>query len=116
VLASNKKVETGTWRVRLLKFGDAGIETEIYGYVMDRDYGVYLEVQEQVMLEVMDSLERTGGAVAVPSQQTVVSQDKWIDPEKAAMAHREMDKARLGKDGDAGTVAKGSGTDGKVTS
>jgi MscS family membrane protein len=116
VLASNKKVETGTWRVRMLKFGDAGIETEIYGYVMDRDYGVYLEVQEQVMLEVMDSLERTGGAVAVPSQQTVVSQDKWIDPEKAATAQREMDKARLGKDGDAGTVAKGSGTDGKVTS
>ena len=115
VLASNKKVESGTWRVRMLKFGDNGIETEIYGYVADRDYGVYLEVQEQVMLEVMDSLERTGGAVAVPSQQTVVTQDKWIDPEKAAVARQEMDKTRTGKDGDAGAVQT-SATDSKVAS
>jgi MscS family membrane protein len=114
VLASNKKVEIGTSRVRMLKFGDTGIETEIYGYVMDRDYGVYLEVQEQVMLSVMDSLERTGGAVAVPNQTTIVSQDKWIDPEKAATARREMDKTRLAKDGDA--AGKTSTTESKPSS
>jgi hypothetical protein len=63
----------------------------------------------------MDSLERTGGAVAVPSQQTVVTQDKWIDPEKAAVARQEMDKTRTGKDGDAGAVQT-SATDSKVAS
>jgi hypothetical protein len=67
------------------------------------------------MLEVMDSLERTGGAVAVPNQTTIVSQDKWIDPEKAATARREMDKTRLAKDGNAGAVVKTSGTDGKTS-
>jgi MscS family membrane protein len=94
VLAQHAKVENATARVRLLKFGDNGLEVEIYAYILERDYGVFLATQEDLMLQVMESLENTGAAIALPTQTTTVAQDTWVDPEKAAAARKAMDKTR----------------------
>jgi len=94
VLLRHAKVEEGTARVRLLRFGENGIEVEIYAYILERDYGEYLATQEDLLLQVMETLERTGGAVALPSQTTMVTQDKWVDPEKAAAAQKAIEKSR----------------------
>ena len=94
VLAQHPKVEGATARVRLLKFGDNGLEVEIYAYILERDYAVFLATQEDLMLQIMESLEKTGAAIALPTQTTTVTQDSWVDPEKAAAAHRAMDKSR----------------------
>jgi len=93
-LARNGKVEESTSRVRLLKLGDNGLEVEIYAYILERDYGLYLVAQEEMLLQVMEVLERTGAAVALPTQTTTVTQDTWIDPEKAAAARRAVEKQR----------------------
>jgi MscS family membrane protein len=93
-LARNGKVEESTSRVRLLKLGDNGLEVEIYAYILERDYGLYLLAQEEMLLQVMEALERTGAAVALPTQTTTVTQDTWIDPEKAAAARRAVEKQR----------------------
>ncbi len=93
-LARNGKVEEPTSRVRLLKLGDNGLEVEIYAYILERDYGQYLLAQEEMLLQVMEVLERTGAAVALPTQTTTVTQDTWIDPEKAAAARRAVEKQR----------------------
>jgi MscS family membrane protein len=94
VLAQHAKVEEATARVRLLKFGDNGLEVEIYAYILERDYGIFLAAQEDLMLQVMESLEKTGAAIALPTQTTMVTQDAWVNPEKAAAARRALDKAR----------------------
>src|SRR4029077_5449399 len=75
MLMRHAKVEESTARVRLLKLGDNGIEVEVYAYILERDYGEYLATQEDVLLQVMDTLERTGAAVALPTQTTTVVQD-----------------------------------------
>jgi len=93
-LARNGKVEESTSRVRLLKLGDNGLEVEIYAYILERDYGLYLVAQEEMLLQVMEVLERTGAPVALPTQTTTVAQDTWIDPEKAAAARRAVEKQR----------------------
>jgi MscS family membrane protein len=93
-LAQNEKVEEATSRVRLLKLGDNGLEVEIYAYILERDYGLYLLAQEEMLLQLMDVLERTGAAVALPTQTTTVTQDAWVDPEKAAAARRAVEKQR----------------------
>jgi MscS family membrane protein len=94
VLVHHAKVEEASARVRLLKFGENAIEVEIYAYILERDFGEFLAVQEQLLLQVMETLERTGAAVALPSQTTMVTQDKWVDPEKAAAAQRAIEKNR----------------------
>jgi MscS family membrane protein len=94
VLLGHAKVEEGSARVRVLRFGENAIEAEIYAYILERDYGEFLATQEDLLLQVMETLERTGGAVALPSQTTVVTQDHYVDPEKAAAAQKAVDKTR----------------------
>jgi MscS family membrane protein len=93
-LQGHAKVEEGSSRVRLLRFGETAIEAEIYAYILERDYGEFLATQEDLLLQVMETLERTGGAVALPSQTTVVTQDQYVDPEKAAAAQKAIEKTR----------------------
>ena len=94
VLAKNPKVEGTTSRVRILKFGDYAVEVELYAYILERDYGNYLAAQEALILEVLDTLDRTGGALALPSQATIVTQDAWVNPEKAAAAKKAIESSR----------------------
>ena len=94
VLAKNPKVEASTSRVRVLRFGDYAIEVEIYAYILERDYATFLGAQEALILDVLDTLDRTGGALALPSQATIVTQDAWIDPDKAAAAKKAIESGR----------------------
>jgi MscS family membrane protein len=104
VLAKNPKVEASTFRVRILRFGDYAVEVEIYAYILERDWGLYLAAQEALILDVLDTLDRTGGALALPSQATIVTQDAWVNPEKAAAARQAIESSRaLASDGSAGS-------------
>jgi len=94
VLVRHSKVEESTARVRVMRFGENAIEVEVYAYILERDYGVFLATQEDVLLQVMETLERTGGAVALPSQTTMVTQEAWVDPQKAAAARKAIEKGR----------------------
>jgi MscS family membrane protein len=94
VLAENPKVEASTSRVRILRFGDYAVEVEVYAYILERDYGIYLAAQEALILDVLDTLDRTGGALALPSQTTIVTQDAWVNPEKAAVAKKAIESGR----------------------
>jgi MscS family membrane protein len=94
VLSKNPKVEGPTSRVRILRFGDYAVEVEIYAYILERDWGNYLAAQEALILDVLDTLDRTGGALALPSQATIVTQDGWVNPDKAAAAKQAMESAR----------------------
>jgi len=94
LLSLHPKVETASARVRALRFTENAIEIELYAYILTREYSEYLAVQENLILQVMEVLERTGAAVALPSQTTLVTQDNWVDPEKAAAAQKAIEKRR----------------------
>jgi MscS family membrane protein len=93
VLVQQANVEESTARVRAMRFGDYAIEVEVYAYILERDYAAFLAVQEDLMLQMLETLERTGGAVALPTQTTTVAQDAWVDPAKAAAAAKAIKKS-----------------------
>jgi MscS family membrane protein len=104
------KVEDSTARVRVMRFGENAIEVELYAYILERDYGAFLAAQEDLLLQVMETLERTGGAVALPTQTTMVAQDAWVDKEKAAAAQKAMGQSRgLGAPGSGRTELRADG-------
>ena len=94
VLMRHAKVEDSTARVRMLRLAENAIEVEVYACILERDYGEFLATQEDLMLQVLETLDRTGAAVALPSQTTMVTRDNWVDPQKAAAAQKAMDKGR----------------------
>jgi MscS family membrane protein len=93
ILKENRHVEDSTCRVRLLRFAEWAIEVEIYAYILVRDFAEFLAIQEELLLAVVDTIERTGAAVALPSQATLVTKDAWIDPEKEKAAKAAIEKS-----------------------
>jgi MscS family membrane protein len=94
ILRRNPKVEESTARVRFVRFAEYALEIEIFAYILEPDYAVYLAVQEALLLQVMDALEKAGAVVALPSQTTLVTKDSWVDPEKVRAVQAAINKAR----------------------
>lgn len=93
-LKQNNRVEDASSRVRLLRFVDAGMDVEIYAYILVRDYADFLALQEELLLSIADTLERSGAGVAFPAQTTVLARDAGIDPEKEKAAKVAIENAR----------------------
>jgi MscS family membrane protein len=93
-LKQNNRVEDASSRVRLLRFADAGMDVEIYAYLLVRDYADFLALQEDLLLHIADTLERTGAGVAFPAQTTLLAKEVAVDPEKAKAAKAAIENAR----------------------
>ena len=90
ILRENPKVEDSSARVRFLRFAEYALEIEIYCYILEGQYAEYLATQEGLLLTIMAALEKAGAVVALPTQTTLVMQDRWIDPEQAKTAIAKM--------------------------
>lgn len=94
LLIEDPKVEDSSARVRFLRFAEYAIEVELFCYILEPEFTAYLATQEQLLLKVMDTIEKAGAVVALPTQTTFVTQDSWIDPQKAKAAQTAVEKAR----------------------
>jgi MscS family membrane protein len=91
LLVKNPKVEDASSRVRFIRFAEYALEVEIFCYILEGEYNAYVETQEGLLLSIMDAVEKAGAVIALPTQTTIVTQDSWVDPEKANVA---AEKAR----------------------
>jgi len=82
LLLDDPKVEDSSARVRLLRFAEYALEIEMFCYILESDYVAYLASQEDLLLQVLATLEKAGAVVALPTQTTLVTQDSWFDPKK----------------------------------
>jgi len=94
LLIEDPKVEDASARVRFLRFAEYALEVEIFCYILEPEFTAYLATQEQLLLKIMDAIEKAGAVVALPTQTTFVTQDAWIDPQKAKAAEAAVEKAR----------------------
>jgi MscS family membrane protein len=94
LLIEDPKVEDSSARIRLLRFAEYAIEVELFCYILEVEFTAYLATQEQLLLKIMDAIEKAGAVVALPTQTTFVTQDSWIDPLKAKAAQAAVEKAR----------------------
>ena len=85
-LEGHPRVEAGTSRVRFIRFGGSSLDIEVFAYILHTDYGVFLEVQEEMLLRIMDIIANAGTGVAFPSQTTYLAKDKGLDAEKGQAA------------------------------
>ncbi|HXJ91762.1 MAG TPA: mechanosensitive ion channel domain-containing protein [Terriglobia bacterium] len=82
LLREHPKVEPNDARVRLIRFGGSSLDLEIFAYVPLADYAAFLEVQEELLLRIMDIIERAGTGIALPSQTTYLAEDSRLGAEK----------------------------------
>jgi MscS family membrane protein len=76
ILAGQPKVETGKIPVRFVSVGSYSLDVEVVAYVTTADYDEFLELQQQLLIQMLQAVERAGTALAVPWQQSVELQRK----------------------------------------
>ena len=82
LLQEHPKVESSTARVRLIRFANSSLELEVFAYVLLADFADFLGIQEELLLHIMDIVERAGTGIAVPTQTTYLTRDSRLDAKK----------------------------------
>jgi MscS family membrane protein len=71
ILEKHPKVEIGDIPVRFIGIGDSSLDIEVFAYVLTSDFDEYLGIQQDLLLDLMAAVERTGAALAVPVVEQV---------------------------------------------
>ena len=80
LLASNNFVETESVRVRFIRFGPSSLDVELFSYVYAVDWNRFLEIQQELLLNVMGIVESSGSGIAFPSQTVYLSEHRTPAP------------------------------------
>jgi MscS family membrane protein len=54
--------------VRFITFGASSLDVEIFAYIFARDWPQFLEIQQELLLDIMENVQRAGASMALPSQ------------------------------------------------
>jgi len=92
LLAAHARVETESARARLVEFSESALNVEVFAYVSSTDWGEFLGIQEEILLRVLEIIDRGGTALAFPSQTLYLARDTGIDA-----ARTETVKTNLGQ-------------------
>jgi MscS family membrane protein len=86
ILYGHPKVETGSARVRFTGLKDSSLELEVFAYVPETGFETFLEVQEDILLRILDTVETSGTRLAFPSRTMYVSRDTGLGRKKGEEA------------------------------
>jgi MscS family membrane protein len=71
LLKSNPKVEPGPMPVRFVGVGQYSLDLEVLVYIVTTDYNEFLGVQQELLIQLIQAIEKTGSALALPVQESV---------------------------------------------
>ena len=94
VLYEHPRVYEDPARVRFVSFSAHSLDLEIFAYINARDYDEFLEIREDLMLRMMEVVDRSGTDFAFPSQTIYFGKDKGLSKEKTAEAEAEVESWR----------------------
>jgi MscS family membrane protein len=63
VVETHPKVDTASARTRFSKFSAASLDVEIFAYVLEREQTAFLTIQEDLLLGILDIIDRSGASV-----------------------------------------------------
>jgi MscS family membrane protein len=90
LLSEHRRVQADSARIRLVKFGASSLDLEICAYLLATDPDEFLNIQEELLLRIMDAIEASGTAMALPSQTTYMAKDPGLDAAKSDAAIAEI--------------------------
>jgi MscS family membrane protein len=94
LLREHSRVDSQDARVRFVGFGSSSLDVEILAYILTTDFTVFLGIQEDLLLRIMDIIEASGTAVALPSQTTYVVGKSGLNTVRGQEAMQKIQNGR----------------------
>lgn len=92
VLYAHPKVSPDPARVRFIGLGATSINLEVWSYINAAGFDDFIEVREDLLLRLMDVVEKSGTDFAFPSQTLYFAKDQGVSAEKRKEAEEEVRK------------------------
>ena len=93
LLNEHANVDSITVRVRFVRFGASSLDVDIFAYVFAPDWNNFLEIQEELLFGIMDTVQKAGAEIAFPSQSLYLVADKSDKLNQAIPDHGERNKS-----------------------
>jgi MscS family membrane protein len=94
MLYEHSKVEGESARIRLASLDNNALTLEIFSYVLTRDFTEFTAIREDLLLRIMEIVEKSGSGFAFPSRTLYLNRDGGVDDEKTEAAERQVQKWR----------------------
>ena len=82
ILDAHPLVSPDSARIRFAGFGTHSLNLEAWSYVDTPSFDVFLEVKEDLLLRMMDTVMASGTSLALPSQTLYLAEDRGVSQEK----------------------------------
>jgi MscS family membrane protein len=66
ILRQHAMVEIGNIPARFIGIGNYSLDVEVFAYVTTSDYDAFLEIRQELLLDILQAVEHAGAALAVP--------------------------------------------------
>ncbi len=70
-LVDHPKVEVGKIPVRFVGVGTYSLDLEVFAYILTRNGDEFLQLQQELLLWILESVEAAGTALAVPTTASI---------------------------------------------
>jgi len=94
MLYEHPKVDVSSARVRLAELAVSSLNVEIFSYLLTTDQAEFTAIREDLLLRVMDIVDKAGTGFAFPSRTMYVTRDAGLDKEKSEIAVETVNKWR----------------------
>ena len=94
MLYEHPKVESDSASIRFANFDNSALRLEVFSYVLTRDSTEFAAIREDLLLRIMEIVEKSGSGFALPSQTMYFSRDSGLDQEKASAAQQQVQQWR----------------------
>jgi MscS family membrane protein len=84
-LVAHADVEAESVRARFMRVGASSLDIEIFAYVVAGSWEGFLEIQQALLLRVMEIVEASGTAIAIPSQTLHIANGRTAAGVQAAV-------------------------------
>ncbi|NOR79324.1 MAG: mechanosensitive ion channel [Methyloprofundus sp.] len=71
LLDTHSRIDPVPARVRFKEFGEYSLDLEVFAYLNTMDYNEYLEIAEDLNIQIIDVIAQAGTSIAVPVQYEV---------------------------------------------
>ena len=75
LLGEHARVDSASVRVRFVRFGVSSLDVDVFAYVSTHEWNNFLEIQEELLLGIMNIVQKAGTGIALPSQTLYIAGD-----------------------------------------
>jgi MscS family membrane protein len=72
ILSHHPKIEAGALPVRFVGVGTYSLDLEIFTYILTTDDSEFLNIRQDLLLQILDAIALAGTALALPAQESIL--------------------------------------------